>query len=265
MKILYIGDVMGNAGFKAVSAVLQDVQKEYSVNFTIAQSENSNPNGKGPSKFEITAMQQLGIDFFSGGNHSLSGPLSSELYEDAANPVVRPANLRNVAGDGYKIVETPFGSILVASMLGQTVGRTLDISNPLEAVEAILKETQDLELVARIINFHGDYSSEKRVFGYYLDGRFSAVLGDHWHVPTADAMILPKGTAHITDVGMCGTLHSSLGVKTSTIVKRWKTGKASRNEMEESGPLQFNAVVIDVDTETGLSRSITQVQRTVEQ
>jgi 2',3'-cyclic-nucleotide 2'-phosphodiesterase len=120
-------------------------------------------------------------------------------------------------------------------------------------------------VVARIINFHGDYSSEKRVFGYYLDGRMSAVIGDHWHVPTADALVLPKGTAHITDVGMCGTLHSSLGVKVSTIVERWYSGKTSKNEMELKGPVQFNAVLIEVDTNSGLSKSIVHIQRTLEQ
>src|SRR5690606_9840423 len=111
----------------------------------------------------------------------------------------------------------------VVSVLGQTVGRQLpDVTNPLEEIDKILNQTNDEKLAARIVNFHGDFSSEKRVFGYYLDGRVSAVVGDHWHIPTADAMVLPGGTAYITDVGMCGTLHSSLGVKTEVITQRWK-------------------------------------------
>ncbi len=264
MKILYIGDVMGAAGMKVVSRLLPEIKKEYQPDFIIAQAENSNPEGKGPGKPEITAMQKMGINFFSGGNHSLRGTGSAELYLDETVPVVRPANLKDVIGHGYKIVETSFGKILIASMLGATVGKVLDIKNPLHEIEAILEKTKDEKLVARIINFHGDYSSEKRVFGYYLDGRFSAVIGDHWHVPTADAMILPKGTAHITDVGMCGTLHSSLGVKIDVIAQRWNTGKKSHNEMEEEGPLQFNAVLIDVDTATGLSNSITPIQRIID-
>lgn len=264
MNILYIGDVMAIPGRIAVQKVLAEVKVEYNVDFTIAQAENSNPNGKGPGKTEITSLQELGIDFFSGGNHSLTGPDSPALYADKSAPIVRPANLKNAEGDGYKIVSTNHGDILIASMLGQTVGKHLDIDNPLVTVDLILEETKDLPLVARIINLHGDFSSEKRVFGYYLDGKFSGVVGDHWHVPTADAMVMPKGTAHITDVGMCGTLHSSLGVTTQVIIDRWKTGTASKNEIAIGGPLQFNAVVIDVDTSTGLSRSITQVQRIIE-
>jgi calcineurin-like phosphoesterase len=92
----------------------------------------------------------------------------------------------------------------------------------------------------------------------------SAVIGDHWHVPTADAMILPGGTAHITDVGMCGSLHSSLGVKTSVIIDRWKTGKSSKNEMEDKGVLQFNALLIDVDETTGLAKEVEHIQRVIE-
>ena len=265
MNVMYIGDIMAEPGFKTVAAVLPQLKNEFQIDFVIAQSENANPNGKGPGKEEIQTLQKLGIDFFSGGNHSLTGPHSEFLYSDEAMPVTRPANLANAAGSGYKIVDTPFGKILVASMLGQTVGKPLEITNPLDKADEILEETKDLDLVARIINFHGDYSSEKRVFGYYLDGRFSAVIGDHWHVPTADAMIMPKGTAHITDVGMCGTLHASLGVKTQVIVDRWKSGLVSRNQIEFDGPLQFNAVLIDIDTSTGLSRSITHIQRIIEQ
>ena len=265
MNILYIGDVMAAPGLKVVSELLADIKKEYKVDFTIAQAENSNPIGKGPGKSEIEAMKQTGVDFFTGGNHSLTGAGSQELYESKDAPIVRPDNLIGVAGKGWQIVGTKHGDILIASMLGQTVGKPLEISNPLEAADEILKATKSRKLASRIFNFHGDFSSEKIVFGYYLDGKVSAVIGDHWHVPTADAMIFPKGTAHITDVGMCGTLHSSIGVKTEVIIDRWKTGRASQNEMEEEGPLQFNAVIIEVDTDTGLSKSIRQIQRQTKQ
>lgn len=264
MNVLYIGDVMAKPGRQTIKRILPKLREELSVDFVIAQAENSNDLGKGPGKNEISELQQAGVDFFSGGNHSLRGEHSKELYNDASAPIVRPANLIGAAGSGWKIVQTSNGSILIVSMLGQTVGKELIIRNPLHEIDSILEETKDQYIVARIVNFHGDYSSEKRVFGYYLDGRFSAVLGDHWHVPTADAMVLPLGTAHITDVGMCGTLHSSLGVKIDVIARRWSTGQASKNVIEEDGPLQFNAVLIDVDTATGLSRSITQIQRVID-
>jgi hypothetical protein len=143
------------------------------------------------------------------------------------------------------------------------VGKDSDkpMDNPLKIVDEILKENETVKRVATIVNFHGDYSSEKRVIGYYLDGRVTAVVGDHWHVPTADAMILPKGTAHITDVGMCGSLHSSLGVKLENIVSRWRDGQRNKNELETDGSLQFNAVLITA--QDGKAADIIPVQRLI--
>lgn len=264
MKILYIGDVMAGPGRQTVQKLLPQLRSELAIDFVIAQAENANDNGKGPGKTDIEFLQATGVDFFSGGNHSLTGKDSISLYSDPLMPIVRPANLETEVGSGWKIAHTPQGNVLIVSMLGQTVGKPIAIRNPLHEVEEILEATKDEALVARVINLHGDFSSEKRVFGYYLDGRFSMVVGDHWHVPTADAMILPKGTAHITDVGMCGTLHSSIGVKIDVITKRWSTNLASKNVIEESGPYQFNAVLVDVDDVTGLSRSITQIQRVID-
>jgi 2',3'-cyclic-nucleotide 2'-phosphodiesterase len=264
MKILYVGDVMAAPGRKVLAKVLPGLKKDLKPALVIVQAENSDDEGKGPGKKEIAEMQRAGADFFTGGNHSLRGKGSSELYKDESVPIIRPANMENVPGHSWQIIETDKGRVLVASILGQTVGRQItDVSNPLDGIDKILQETSDEKLVARIVNFHGDFSSEKRVFGYYLDGRVSAVVGDHWHVPTADAMVLPAGTAYITDVGMCGTLHSSLGVKTEIIAQRWKTGQPSRNVIEDSGPLQFNALLITIDSQTGLATEVEQIQRIV--
>lgn len=264
MKILYVGDVMAEPGRKVLAQLLPDLKKDLKPDLVIVQAENSDDEGKGPGKKEIAEMQRAGADFFTGGNHSLRGKKSTELYEDDSVPVLRPANMGNVPGQGWQIVETDHGRVLVVSILGQTVGRQLEgVTNPLDQIDKILQKTQDEKLIARIVNFHGDFSSEKRVFGYYLDGRVSAVVGDHWHIPTADAMVLPRGTAYITDVGMCGTLHSSLGVKTEVIAQRWKTGQPSRNVIEEDGPLQFNALLVTVDPQTGLATEVEQIQRIV--
>jgi len=265
MRVLYVGDIMAGPGQQVVEKLLPQLRKKYQPDFVIAQAENIDESGKGPGYKEIKRMQACGVDFFSGGNHSLLGKNSHDLYGDESMPVIRPANLDSDTGKGYKIINTSQGNILVVSILGQTVGHGQPrIANPLDTIDKILSTLSEEDFAASIVNFHGDFSSEKRVFGYYLDGRVSAVIGDHWHVPTADAMILPGGTAHITDVGMCGTLHSSIGVRTELIVNRWKTGRPSRNEIEEKGPLQFNAVLVDVDESTGLARSIEHIQQIIE-
>ena len=206
-------------------------------------------------------MRRAGVDFFTGGNHSFSNPETQELYADADYPLVRPANVTGQSGFGHKIILVNGKRVLVSSILGQTVGaQKLIVANPLKCIDDILaSEAGNYDI--SVVNFHGDYSSEKRVFGYYLDGRVSVVVGDHWHVPTADAMILPKGTAHITDVGMCGSLHSSLGVRTEVIVARWKDGVVSRNEMEEAGPYQFNALLVDIDDTTAKATKVTHISK----
>jgi len=161
----------------------------------------------------------------------------------------------------YKIADTPYGRILFVSLLGQTVGyrAPADLQNPLATIDRILEETKNERLIARIVNFHGDFSSEKLVVGQYLDGRVTAVIGDHWHVPTADAQLLPSGTAHITDVGMVGSRDSSLGIKSSVIIQRWLTGAHSRNELETTGAMQLCGLLMDINTATAQVSHLEQI------
>jgi 2',3'-cyclic-nucleotide 2'-phosphodiesterase len=263
MKILYIGDIMGQPGIDVVGKVLPDLKREKQVDLVIAQSENVT-GGKSMSPDDMKTLQKIGIDFFTGGNHTPKNKDLLPLLEDNNQPVIGPANLVGCPGRGWKYINTVQGQVLVISILGETFGNTRpEINNPLKTIDKILKENTGVKRVATIVDFHGDYSSEKRVIGYYLDGKVSAVFGDHWHVPTADAMVLPNGTAHITDTGMCGTLHSSLGVKLDIITERWRDGVVNKNELETGGPLQFNSVLIDVDTQTGLAKSIEQIQNQI--
>jgi metallophosphoesterase (TIGR00282 family) len=260
MKILYIGDIMGRPGRDTVKKILPGLIRERGIDFVIAQGENLS-SGKGMQIKTTETMLELGIDFFSAGDWTLHRPEIYLWLEDPSRPVIRPANYPvGTPGRGFKIVETPFGKVLVISLLGQTVGyRQPEVDNPLHVVDQILENTKSQKIVASIVNFHGDFSSEKIVIGKYLDGRVSAVIGDHWHVPTADAQILPGGTAHITDVGMVGSRDSSLGIKTNIIVKRWKSDERSKNELETDGPMQFCSVLIDVDIANSRARSIEQI------
>lgn len=253
---------MGRPGMDVLRLFLPTVKKEHQVDLVIAQAENVTA-GKGLSKPDFAELRNLGVDFCTGGNWSLHLDELHDFLADPAQPVIRPANYpEGTPGRGWKYVSTKFGKVLVISLLGSIVGKDSDkpMNNPLKTIDAILEENKDEERVATIVNFHGDFSSEKRVIGFYLDGRATMVIGDHWHVPTADASILPQGTAHITDVGMCGTLQSSLGVKTEVIVSRWRDGKVVKNELETAGPLQFNAVLVSSDESTGLAKTIKQIQ-----
>jgi metallophosphoesterase (TIGR00282 family) len=253
MNILYIGDIMGEAGLEIVERLLPGLKKEFSLDLVIAQAENTTA-GKGISLNDFERLRQAGVDFCSGGNHSLFLKEINEAMSDPAVPIIRPANYPSkTPGLGYKYVDTKDGSVLIVSLLGQIVGRDADkpVDNPLQTIDKILKSEKSNKKAAIIVNFHGDFSSEKFVIGHYLDGKVSAVIGDHWHTPTADADVLPGGTAHITDVGMCGSLDSSLGVKYSDIIPRWRNGTQTRNQLEKTGRMQFNALLVEIDTSSG--------------
>jgi metallophosphoesterase (TIGR00282 family) len=261
LRILYVGDIMAKPGREVTKKVLPLVVDKYKPDLVIAQAENVT-HGKGMSPGHMRELQDAGVHFFTGGNHTIERPAIKPLLADPAQPVIAPINQPGIEPNwGVKAIETKHGIVQVISLLG-TVFPNLNepMQNPLQAIDAILAKTPG-RYSARIVNFHADWSSEKRVIGYYLDGRVSAVIGDHWHVPTADAMVLPHGTAHITDVGMVGTLHSSLGVHIETIVDRWRDGISNKNTIADEPPYQFNAVLITVDPATAKARSIELVQR----
>lgn len=266
MKILYIGDVMAEPGIKVVERVLPGLRREHQPNLVIAQAENLS-DGKGIRLSDWTRLRAAGVDFGTGGNHSL---FREEIYpqlNDPNQPLIRPANYPlGTPGLGYKQIQTPLGSVLIVSLLGQIVGKHASVpaDNPLLVIDRILEQEKSKKHVATVVNFHGDYSSEKRIIGYYLDGRVSAVIGDHWHVPTADADVLPKGTAHITDVGMCGSLDSSLGIAFESVVPRWRDNVPGRNVLAEAGRMQFNALLIDLDETTDHARSAELIHRVLE-
>lgn len=243
---------MGESGLQTVAKVLPDIKEQEKPDLIIAQAENVT-DGKGISIADYRRLQKLGVDFCTGGNWTLNRSEIIKLLEDNNEPIIRPANYpTGTPGLGHKYI----GDTLVVSLLGSIVGKDAEqpVDNPLKTIDQILEKEQG-KFKALVVNLHGDYSSEKVIIGHYLDGKATLVVGDHWHVPTADARVLPKGTAHITDVGMCGALDASLGVKFESVVPRWRDGRHTRNELETEGQRQFNAVLVDAD-EQNLAKNI---------
>jgi len=263
MKILYIGDVMGEMGMEAVETILPELKKDHQLDMVVAQAENVT-EGRGIIEADLQRLQKAGVDFCTGGNWSLWRNESEALFADPEQPIVRPANYPDgTPGLSYKYCHTPKGDVLVVSLMGQIVGRDADrdVDNPLHVIDKILANEPPEKRVATVVNLHGDFSSEKLVIAYYLEGRASIVVGDHWHVPTADADVLPKGTAHMTDVGMCGSLDSSLGVKFSSVIPRWRDGYQTRNELETTGRMQFNALLVEVDESNGRAKTAEHLRK----
>lgn len=263
LNILYIGDIMAAPGVAVVSQLLPGLRQQYALDVVIAQAENVT-NGRGISLADFKKLRAIGVDMCTGGNHSLREPDIYPALTNPAEPILRPANYpADTPGLGYKYVTTKQGQVLVISLLGSVVGRDADkpTANPLQTIDQLLAAQQTVARAATVVNFHGDYSSEKVIIGHYLDGRVSLVVGDHWHVPTADARLLPGGTAHITDVGMCGVLNSSLGVSFESVVPRWRDGQTTRNSLVTAPPYQFNAVLVSIDPTTAQPKSIQQIQK----
>lgn len=262
MNILYIGDIMGEMGIAAVQKVLPGLRQERQVDVVIAQAENVS-DGKGLSVADYHRLKDFGIGAFAGGDHTVDKPEIFPLLADVGEPVVGPANMHECPGPGYKYVSVGGKRVLFISLLGAVVGKHADreTDNPLKAIDEILASQTNEPRDATVVNFHGDFSSEKMIVGYYLDGRVSMVVGDHWHVPTADAEVLPKGTAHMTDVGMCGSLDSSLGVTFDSVLPRWRDGYQTRNVLETTGRSQFNALLVAVDETTGKATSAEHIRQ----
>jgi 2',3'-cyclic-nucleotide 2'-phosphodiesterase len=262
MKILYIGDIMGAPGRDTVREALPSIRTEFAPDLIIAQAENVS-HGVGMTPHHMQELCSMGIDAFTGGNHTYKKNSLHDYLKDDSSPVIGPANLPITPGKGYKYVSTQHGDVLVISILGTIfpLKEKEEISNPLKKIDEILLAEKGRRRIATIVDFHADWSSEKVVFGHYLDGRVTAVVGDHWHVPSADARVLPGGTAHISDVGMTGTLDSCLGVRSELIIERWRDDKKNRNDLEEARPWQLNAVLIDADNQTGLAKSIVHIRR----
>jgi calcineurin-like phosphoesterase len=281
MKILFIGDIVGKPGRKALREVLPEWKKLYQPDAVIVNVENM-AHGKGVTEATMANIADLGIDCYTSGNHVFDkGEMSAACFEKYPN-LVRPANYLSltdkaghkspVPGHGYYRFSKP----VVSPFMGSSKGRAADksanynateqqflvidlnatvffenqfhgeIGNPFLALDKLLtQEAQKGDII--ILDFHSEATSEKVAMGLYADGRVTGVFGTHTHVPTADARILPKGTAYISDVGMTGPLNSVLGVKFENVIPKFlDPTQKFRNEPEEEGVLQINGVLVEV-------------------
>lgn len=259
MKILFIADIVGEPGRKAVKKILGSIKQEYSVDFTIANGEHLSDR-VGVDAAIVEEMKAAGIDFFTTGNHVWRQKDFAKQIDRPELPIIRPANfLGETPGAGYQIVETHWGKLLIVNLLGQHDIKA-NLTNPFTKVDEILAEAGDYKY--SFVDFHAEMSSEKVALGRYLDGRVSAVVGTHTHVPTADNRVLRGGTAVISDVGFVGPMESVLGVKDELIFNTFISSMPQKFEIAD-GPVQFNSVIIDLGSD-GKAHSIERVDRIVE-
>ncbi len=241
-----------------VAAHLKRLQSELAIDLSIANVENA-AAGFGVTPRLCDDFLEMGVDIMTSGNHVWD---KSEIYEylDKQPLLLRPANYKaSLPGKGLVLHTLPSGTTVAAMNLQ---GRThmADIDDPFEKAEELLAQIPDSVRV-RFVDFHAEITSEKVGMGWFLDGRVSAVIGTHTHVPTADERILPKGTALQADTGMTGAYGSIIGATPESALRRFLTGIPNRLELSEADP-QLRGAVIDVDEATGHARGIRRVKVT---
>jgi len=253
VKVLFVGDVVGKPGRQAVAALLPAIRRERNVDLVILNGENA-AGGAGLTGEIAREIHDAGADVITNGNHVWDQ--RAFLKEiDALEFCIRPLNLPpGNPGKGWVIQD----GVLVVNALGRVFMAEQD--DPFRAVDALLAELGERAPRIRILDWHAEATSEKLAMGWHLDGRFSAVLGSHTHVPTADGRILPQGTALLADTGMVGPRDSVLGIEPSIIVSRFLDHLPRRFEVA-SGVVQFNSVVVDIDDASGRALAIERLDR----
>ena len=254
MNILIIGDVVGSPGRGIMKKALPVVLKKYDVDYCIANVENA-AGGFGVTKDVCDELLGMGVDCMTSGNHiwdkkEILGVVDSipQLLRPANYPEGQPGRGSHV-GRG-KDSKTPVATLNLSCRVFMNGAMDDPFTLGAREVEKLRKEAAVI-----IVDIHGEASSEKMAMGYYLDGKVSAVVGTHTHVPTCDQRLLPKGTAYCTDLGMTGPYDSVIGVDADTIIKRFLTGMPIRFETAKGDP-RFAAAVVDVDPQTGRARGI---------
>ena len=250
MKILYIGEIVAKLGRKTVKEVLPGLISGDNIDLVVANAENL-AHGRGATKETIEEMVSSGVNYFTGGDHIFW----QKDFEDYASdlPLVCPANYPEPApGKKFEIIEGKELKVALLNFMGRTFMNE-NFDSPFKKADFMLdeilpKEGVDAEKDFILVDFHAEASSEKLAFANYLDGRVSAVIGSHTHIPTADAQILPKGTMFVADAGMTGALESVLGVKTEIIINKYLTARNQKFEWMEDGSSWFRSILIDTHT-----------------
>jgi hypothetical protein len=256
VKVLFIGDIFGEPGRRALARAVPKLVAQRQIDIVIGNGENA-AGGFGITPELAEELFDLGLAVITTGNHAWDKKEILDYFPREPR-LLRPANYPSgVPGYGSVVVESASGEQLgVLQLMGRAYMPTLDCPFQVAKKElAVLKK----RTLAVIVDMHAEATSEKMAMGHYLDGEVVAVVGTHTHVQTADDQILPKGTAYLTDIGMTGPLHSVIGVKKELAIEKFLTGMPRRFEVA-SGPSVFCAVLLELDARLGKALSIERIR-----
>lgn len=255
VRVLFVADVVGKPGYEILSEILPGVIDRHKIDFVIANGENTN-NGKGITEKQAERFIKLGVDVITGGNHTWENWKLKDLFQNY-NQVIRPANYpEGNIGTGVAVVEIRDNlKVAVLNLQGRTFMYPIDC--PFRAADKLLHDIKK-ETSIILVDFHAEATAEKLAMAWYLDGRVSALIGTHTHVQTADERILPNGSAYITDAGMTGPHDSVIGMDIGIALHRFIKQTPRKFELATSNS-RFNAVLIDIDTQSGKGLSIKRI------
>ena len=253
MRILAVGDLIGESGVKKLKEILPKIKKEEKIDFVVTNGENS-AGGMGITEKNFRDILDAGTNVITMGNHTWG---KKDIFKFIDNPqLLRPANYpEGVVGKGLGIYECKNKKIAVMNFIGRVDINILS-ENPFIMAKKMVEEIKDkVDII--IIDFHAEATAEKIAMGRYLDGKITALFGTHTHVQTADEQIFPEGTAYITDIGMTGPQNSVIGMDIKASIKRFETTLPEKYKLAE-GDFIFNAVIFEINDETN---KVTHIKR----
>lgn len=252
MDILFVGDVVGSPGRDMIKEYVPRLKRKYHPQITIVNGENS-AAGRGITEPIYKSFLEAGANAITLGNHAWDNKMIFEFI-DEAKYLVRPANFpEGTPGKGLIFVRINDIEVAVINLQGRTFMPPLEC--PFKKADELIAEAKKRTNMI-FVDFHAEATSEMQAMGWYLDGRVTAVIGTHTHVPTADERILPKGTAYMTDVGMTGPYDAILGMNRDAVLQKFLTALPVRFEVTKEGRTQLSACLISVDKQTGLAKKI---------
>ncbi len=257
MNLFFIGDVVGQPGRRAIAAQLPALRQRLKLDLVVANAENI-ADGAGVTRKTANELFAAGVDVLTNGNHAWDKKEALE-YITTEPRLLRPHNYpAGTPGTGWFVATLASGHKLGILNLMGNVFMHPHLACPFAAAERALAEKPD-DVKMLLVDLHAEVTSEKMAMGWLLDGRVSAVVGTHTHVPTADERVLPQGTGYITDVGMTGCYDSVIGMDTAKSLKRFVQKLPERFEVAE-GPGTICGVLLDLNEHTGLCRAITRLR-----
>ena len=257
MKILFLGDIVGETGCNAVKKYLPEKIKQNKIDFVIVNGENAAKEGVGITEEITNNLFNCGVDVITTGNHVWDQKETSK-YIEKENRLLRPKNLIQVSpGKGFGIYKTKNGlKVGVLNLMGNIfMKKSDDVFETAQKFISNNKLKKDYDLL--VVDFHGEITSEKMAMGHLFDGEATLVIGTHTHVPTSDTMILKKGTAYQTDAGMCGDYNSVIGMNKENSINRFLK-KSSLKHFPATGEASLCGSIIECNVETGLATNINQ-------